>query len=45
MKIAKLTAKRIFGCLESSHCCQWRPGQTEEIKSETHTNPDQLQLN
>ena len=45
MKIAKLTAKRIFGCLENSHCCQWRPGQTEEIKLETHTNPDQLQLN
>ena len=35
MKIAKLTAKWIFGCLENSQCCQWRPGQTEEIKSDT----------
>ena len=35
MKIAKLTAKRIFGFSENSQCCQWRPGQTEEIKSDT----------
>ena len=35
MKIAKMTAKRIFGFLEDSQCCQWRPGQTEEIKSDT----------
>ena len=35
MKIAKLTANRIFGFSENSQCCQWRPGQTEEIKSNT----------
>ena len=35
MKIAKLTANRIFGFSENSQCCQWRPGQTEEIKSDT----------
>ena len=35
MKIAKMTAKRISGFLENSQCCQWRPGQTEEIKSDT----------
>ena len=35
MKRAKMTAKRILGFLENSQCCQWRPGQTEEIKSDT----------
>ena len=35
MKIAKLTAYRIFGFSKNSQCCQWRPGQTEEIKSDT----------
>ena len=35
MKIAKLTAKRIFGFFENSQCCQWGAGQTEEIKSDT----------
>ena len=35
MKIAKLTANRIFRFSENSQCCQWRPGQTEEIKSNT----------
>ena len=36
LKIVKLTDKWISSCLENSQCCQWRPGQTEEIKSETH---------